>query len=111
MADEEQDPFKRIDVATAHQMMEAGGVRIIDVREPDEFASGHVPNAELIPLNQILSKPQDHIRVDEKTIFVCGVGQRSAVAAEMAAAVGANDIYNMEGGTKAWIDSGYPTES
>jgi rhodanese-related sulfurtransferase len=42
---------------------------------------------------------------------VCGVGQRSAVAAEMAAAVGATDIYNMEGGTKAWIESGFPTET
>jgi len=109
--EEEQEPFKRIDVGTAKQMMEAGGIRIIDVREPNEYASGHVPNAELIPLGQILAKPQDHIRTDQKTIFICGVGQRSAVAAEMAAAVGATDIYNMEGGTKAWIESGFPTES
>jgi rhodanese-related sulfurtransferase len=109
--EEEQDPFKRIDVSTARQMMETGGVRIIDVREPNEYASGHVPNAELIPLGQILAKPQEHIRNEQKTIFVCGVGQRSAVAAEMAAAVGATDIYNMEGGTKAWIESGFPTET
>jgi rhodanese-related sulfurtransferase len=109
--EEEQDPFKRIDVGTARQMMESGGVRIIDVREPNEYASGHVPNAELIPLGQILAKPQEHIRNEQKTIFVCGVGQRSAVAAEMAAAVGATDIYNMEGGTQAWIENGFPTES
>jgi len=109
--EEEQDPFKRIDVATARQMMDAGGVRIIDVRQPNEFAAGHVPNAELIPLEQILNNPHEHIRPEEKTIFVCGVGQRSAVAANMAAAVGATDIYNMEGGTKAWMESGYPTEA
>jgi rhodanese-related sulfurtransferase len=108
---EEEEPFKRIDVGTARHMMEAGGMRIVDVREPNEYASGHVPNAELIPLGQILAKPQEHIHNDQKTIFVCGVGQRSAVAAEMAAAVGATDIYNMEGGTKAWIESGFPTES
>jgi rhodanese-related sulfurtransferase len=108
--DEEQEPFKRIDVATARQMMEAGGVRVIDVREPNEYASGHIPNAELIPLGQILAKPQEHIRTDQKTIFVCAVGQRSAVAAEMAAAIGATDIYNIEGGTKAWIERGFPTE-
>jgi rhodanese-related sulfurtransferase len=110
MPDEEQEPFKRIDVTTARQMMDAGGVRIIDVREPNEYASGHVPKAELIPLGTILAKPQEHIRPEQKTIFVCGVGARSAVAAEMAAAVGATDIYNMEGGTKAWIESGFPTE-
>jgi rhodanese-related sulfurtransferase len=109
--EDEQDPFKRVDVATARQLMEAGGIRIIDVREPNEYAQGHVPNAELIPLGQILAKPQDHIRTDEKTIFVCGVGQRSAVAAEMAAAIGATDIYNMEGGTQAWIENGFPTDS
>lgn len=109
--EEEQEPFKRIDVGTARQMMASGAVRIIDVREPNEYAAGHVPNAELIPLGQILAKPQEHIRTQEKTIFVCGVGQRSAVAAEMAAAVGAIDIYNMEGGTKAWIESGFPTEA
>jgi len=108
---EEEEPFKRIDVDTARQMMEAGGVRIVDVREPNEYASGHVPNAELIPLGQILAKPQEHIQTSQKTIFICGVGQRSAVAAEMAAAIGATDIYNMEGGTKAWIESGFPTES
>lgn len=107
---EEDVPFQRIDVGTARQMMESGGVRIIDVREPNEFAQGHVPNAELIPLGQILAKPQDHIKTDQKTIFVCGVGQRSAVAAEMAAAIGATDIYNMEGGTTAWIANGFPTE-
>ena len=107
---EEEEPFKRIDVDTARQMMEAGGVRVIDVREPNEFASGHVPKAELVPLGQILAKPQEHIRTDEKMIFVCAVGQRSAVAAEMAAAIGASDIYNLEGGTRAWIDSGFPTE-
>jgi len=108
--EEEQEPFKRIDVSTARQMIEAGGIRVIDVREPNEYASGHVPNAELIPLGQILAKPLEHIRADQRTIFVCGVGQRSAVAAEMAVAVGAFDIFNMEGGTKAWIESGFPTE-
>ena len=109
MADE-QEPFKRIDVATARKMIDAGGVRIVDVREPNEFATGHVPGAELIPLGQVLAKPTEHIRTEQKTLFVCGVGQRSAVAAEMAAAIGATDIYNMEGGTKAWIESGFPTE-
>ncbi|MDE3078045.1 MAG: rhodanese-like domain-containing protein, partial [Chloroflexota bacterium] len=44
------------------------------------------------------------------TIFICQVGQRSAVAAEMAAAVGAKDIYNIEGGTSEWIKAGFPVD-
>lgn len=107
---DEEEPYKRVDVAEAKRLMEAGGVRVIDVREPNEYASGHVPNAELIPLNQILSKPMDHIKTDQPTIFVCGVGQRSAVASEMAAAIGATTVYNMEGGTSEWIARGFPTE-
>lgn len=105
---EEEEPFKRIDVATAKEMIAQGGVRVIDVREPNEYASGHVPEAELIPLGQILATPQDHIKTEEKTIFICQVGGRSAVACEMAAAIGANDIYNVEGGTGEWIKAGYP---
>ncbi|MGH2364765.1 MAG: rhodanese-like domain-containing protein [Chloroflexota bacterium] len=107
---EEEEPFQRIDVATAKKMFEAGGYRFIDVREPHEYVTGHAPGAELIPLNDILSKPSEHIRPAEKTIFICQMGSRSAVAAEMAAAVGAKDIYNVEGGTAEWIKAGYPVD-
>jgi rhodanese-related sulfurtransferase len=43
-------------------------------------------------------------------LFICAMVQRSAVASEMAAASGATDVYNVEGGTNGWIAEGYPTE-
>jgi len=44
-------------------------------------------------------------------VFVCEVGQRSAVAAELAAAVGKKHVFNLEGGMQAWRNAGLPTET
>ena len=104
-----EEPFQRLSVDEAKAKIDAGEVRVIDVRETDEFTSGHIPGAQHIPLNQILTKPTDVLSGDN-LLFVCAVGQRSAVAAEMAAAVGSENLYNLEGGTVAWINSGQPVE-
>jgi rhodanese-related sulfurtransferase len=99
------EPFKRISVADARTMI-AAGKRVVDVRTTAEFQSGHVPEAEHIQLDSILARPRDILKGDG-ILFICQVGQRSALAAEMAAAVGLQDLYNIEGGTDAWIRAGY----
>jgi len=43
-------------------------------------------------------------------VFVCQAGERSAVASEMAVALGVKDVVNFRGGTKAWKDAGLPLE-
>jgi rhodanese-related sulfurtransferase len=101
-----QEPFKRISAAVAKQMIDQG-VTVIDVRTPAEFGGGHIPQAQHIPLDSILARPRDVLKGDN-VIFVCQVGQRSALAAEMAAAVGMKTLYNLEGGTDAWMRAGYP---
>ena len=103
----DQEPFKRISAAEAKQMIDQG-VTVIDVRTPAEFGGGHIPQAQHIPLDSILARPRDVLKGDN-VIFVCQVGQRSALAAEMAAAVGLKNLYNLEGGTDAWVKAGYPT--
>jgi rhodanese-related sulfurtransferase len=101
-----QEPFKRISAAEAKQMIDQG-VTVVDVRTPAEWGNGHIPQAQHVPLDSILARPRDVIK-DDNVIFVCQVGQRSALAAEMAAAVGFRTLYNLEGGTDAWIKAGYP---
>jgi sulfur-carrier protein adenylyltransferase/sulfurtransferase len=104
-----QEPFSRVTVAEAKDMLDRGGVQLVDVREPHEFRSGHVPGATLIPLSTVVN----HIGEldDEKPIlFVCGVGQRSALACEYAAALGKTNLYNLEGGTEGWLREGLPVE-
>jgi rhodanese-related sulfurtransferase len=103
-----REPFTRIEVSEADEMMKDGAA-VIDVREPHEYSAGHVPGAKLIPVNTVYAKREELPR-DKDLIFVCAVGQRSALACEMAAAAGLTRLYNLEGGTDAWIKSGMPAE-
>ena len=48
---DEREPFYRIDVAEAKDMLSQDDVVVIDVREPHEYQTGHVPSASLIPVN------------------------------------------------------------
>jgi rhodanese-related sulfurtransferase len=104
---DEREPFYRIDVAEAKDMLAGDDTVIIDVREPHEYQDGHVPTATLIPVNTVFAR-REELPKDKKIIFVCAVGQRSALAAEMAAAAGvpADRLYNLEGGTDAWRKAG-----
>ena len=103
------EPFRRISVDEAKTIMERGGVQIVDVRQPQEYATGHVPGAVLIPLDALLKRSGELSREDD-LIFVCAVGERSAVTSEIAATVGRTKIMNMEGGMAAWVKRGYPIE-
>ena len=81
---------------------------LIDVREPDEFASGHVPGARLVPLSTVPAElPQ--LPSGEPVYVICEVGGRSAHAAIFLTQRGI-DARNVEGGTQAWIAAGYPLE-
>lgn len=106
-----QEPFHRINVQEAKEMMQ-GGAEVVDVREPHEYTSGHLPGAAHIPVNDVFAR-REELPKDAKIVFVCAVGQRSALACEMAAAAGlpADVLYNLEGGTEGWIKAGEPVEA
>ena len=106
----ENEPFTRIDVHEAKQMIEGGDVQLVDSREPDEHADGHVPGSTCIPHMATLPRA-DELAKDRPILFFCKVGQRSAVAAEFAASLGLTDLYNVEGGHDAWSEAGYELES
>jgi adenylyltransferase/sulfurtransferase len=104
------EPFGRLSPNEASERVSRGELKIVDVREHWEYARDHIPNATLTPLGQIISRPQEAITADN-VVFVCEVGQRSAVAAEMAAALGMQHVFNLEGGMQAWRTAGLPVES
>ena len=109
---DEREPFYRVDVAEAKEMLNDGEtVSVIDVREPHEYDSGHIPSATLITVNSVFAR-RDELPKEGKLLFVCAVGQRSALAAEMAAAAGlpADRLYSLDGGTDAWRKAGEPVE-
>jgi rhodanese-related sulfurtransferase len=106
---EPREPFTRLSATEAKHMMENGGVQVIDVREDWEYRNGHIPGAEHMPVNSVFARRNELSR-DRDIIFVCSVGRRSTLACEMAAAAGLTRLYNVEGGTEAWIKEGYAVE-
>jgi adenylyltransferase/sulfurtransferase len=102
------EPFKRIGISEAKRLIDEGKIQVIDVRNPDEWQAGHIPQAALVPLPQIINDPETSLKGDrdQPTLFVCGVGERSAVACEVAAMLGFKDVYNLQGGTIAWVKEG-----
>jgi rhodanese-related sulfurtransferase len=84
----------------------AAGARIIDVRETDEYVSGHVPGAVHIALGTVPDHT-DAFQGDGPTYVVCKSGGRSMRACEFLADQGIEAI-NVAGGTMAWQLSGRP---
>jgi len=101
-----REPFSRLSISEAKEKVDTGKVQVIDVRTPAEYSEGHVPGALNIPHMSILARKAE-LAPDRELVFICAVGQRSALACEFAAAAGFQDLYNVEGGTEAWIKAGY----
>ena len=111
--EEEAFPYTTIGTDDAKHMIEAGA-HVIDVRQPDEWNRGHIPEAELVPLNGIYSFGKAlkdlNLPEDEDVIFVCAMGQRSASASEIAMVAGLKKVYNLANGMNGWVARRYPIE-
>ena len=96
-----------IDTAEAARRIEAGGVVVLDVREPDEFEQGALPGVIHIPRGhleaQVESRIVDH---DAPVIVYCAGGVRSAFAAKTLGELGYRDVTSMAGGFGKWKDEG-----
>jgi rhodanese-related sulfurtransferase len=84
----------------AHKLVEGDPV-LIDVREPDEFAAGHVPGAVNVPLGQLAGRI-DELDADADTYLICQTGHRSATAAKFLKRAGFANARSVKGGTSAW---------
>ncbi|MEK9736077.1 MAG: rhodanese-like domain-containing protein [Candidatus Nanopelagicales bacterium] len=94
-------------VADLHNCLTNGGAAIVDVREPYEYASGHIPGAVSIPMATIPIRIQDLPSSD--VYVVCESGARSWQVAAFLAQRGIS-VTNVEGGTGAWRMAGLPLE-
>ena len=81
-----------------------GALRLIDVREVDEYESGHFPGAKLVVLGDVVDNV-DAFRGDGPTYVICKSGGRSMRACEFLDDQGV-DVVNVAGGTMAWMMSG-----
>lgn len=84
----------------------AGVRQIIDVRSPSEFATGHIPGAINVPLDQIESRIRD-LDSEASIVLVCQMGKRARMAAALLDPCRLS-ITVLDGGTDAWIKAGLP---
>jgi rhodanese-related sulfurtransferase len=102
---------KEVDCAAALQMINHKEACVVDVREPDEFKSGHVLDARLIPLGKLRDRIGELERCREKPIVVvCRSGNRSATACALLGREGFAQVYNLAGGMTVWQKMGLPLE-
>jgi len=108
-----REPFTRISVNEAKEKLDKGDAVMVDVREPDEYAEVHATGVRLIPVNTVIGEVKQirELAGDKEVLFICKSGARSALAAEFATAGGLEELplFNVEGGTTAWVEAGYPT--
>jgi rhodanese-related sulfurtransferase len=109
-----QDAKKRVketNVAEVKRRMDAGEKFVlVDVREDNEWANGHLPGA--VHLGKGIIERDIEQRVPDanaKVILYCGGGFRSALAAENLQKMGYNKVESMDGGWKGWLDARFPT--
>jgi len=83
---------------------------VIDVRSNEEYADGHVPGAQLLPLDTLPGRA-DEVNKEQQIFLICRSGMRSAQAMDyLSRQCGHSNLVNVSGGTMAWLKAGYPIE-
>jgi rhodanese-related sulfurtransferase len=98
-----------ITVADAAVLRDDGAV-IIDVREPGEWAAGHIPGAILIPLGELPSRLGD-VPPNRPIVVVCRSGNRSAQGRDILLGAGFPAVTSLAGGMTDWVNAGMPIET
>jgi rhodanese-related sulfurtransferase len=80
----------------------------VDVREPMEYAYGHVPGALCIPMGQLASRVGE-LDPSKPVHVICATGNRSKAMADLLVAAGL-DATSVAGGTQGWVAAGHPVE-
>jgi len=105
----------------AQQEIEAGDVKLIDVRDPERFEAGHLAGAASVPSGESARDAHEQAYVEaiesagagpeDRVILYCGQGNRSARTADaLRNEHGFSNVASIIGGAKLWSDLGYPVE-
>jgi sulfur-carrier protein adenylyltransferase/sulfurtransferase len=101
---EAKQVIQEIDVSTLKADLEAGkSCSIIDVREPEDFANGHVPGAINIPRGMLELEIDELVpNQNQPVVLYCGGGSRSALAAQTLQIMGYDQVKSLAGGWRHW---------
>jgi hydroxyacylglutathione hydrolase len=104
--------IQQISVQKLNELIESDQLRVVDVRRPQEFQSGHVPGAlhsSLASLEKdVATLPSDK---NSPTAVICAGGYRSSAGASLLERHGFTNLLNVTGGTSAWVNAGLPVET
>ncbi|MEP7147778.1 MAG: rhodanese-like domain-containing protein [Acidobacteriota bacterium] len=102
--------IEQVPVEQAKEQIAAGNVQFVDVRNPAEHSGGHAANTINLPLNS-LSREMDRLNPELPTYVLCQGGYRSSLGTSILENAGFKNIYNVTGGTKAWMDAGFDMDA
>ena len=95
----------------ATRLMNQGTTLVLDVRDAQDFASGHLPRARHIPLADLSNRLSEIEKYKEKPVLVtCMKGNRSASAAKLLRRAGFKSVFHLKGGLAAWQQASLPLE-
>lgn len=101
------------DGLTKAPSMSQKGFILVDVRSPEEHATGFIPGTDMnIDYRDIQARHRDiGAQLDDHVVVYCKSGRRSNIAAETLADLGYRHVYNVSGSMNAWLEAGFPVES
>ena len=89
--------------------IERSTVQIVDVREPEEWNTGHIPGSVHLPMGEVASR-LDELDPERPVVTVCRIGVRSLLSADELLLAGFSDVKSLAGGIVAWSEAGEPLE-
>jgi len=104
-------PAGELGTLDATRLMNQGATLVLDVRDPQEFAAGHLPRARHIPLADLPNRVSEIDKYKEKPVLVtCAKGTRSSRAARLLRRAGFKSVFHLKGGLAAWQQASLPVE-
>jgi cysteine synthase/rhodanese-related sulfurtransferase len=105
------NPHLTVDVGTAHERWKDEQPLVVDVRQPEEFAQGHIPGSVNIPLLEMPDN-QDLLpaELDTPVLTVCARGNISLPGVLYLNSLGYRDAHSITGGITEWVKEGHPTQ-
>ena len=112
LVDRARAAISETDAETVRDRLERGDdLVLVDVREADEWARGHLAGARHIARGVLERDAEAALpALDTPVVLYCGGGYRSALAARSLGEMGYTNVSSMDGGWRAWTAAGYPTE-
>ena len=102
-------PMASVSAAELNEKMkQAQRPLVVDVRQPEEFRTGHIVGAKLIPLGE-LSRRLNELPKDKEIACICATGSRSRSATKILMRAGYN-VINVSGGMMSWSGNGFTTK-